>query len=91
MSGDYPDQIDQYNDDVETYRQELEAWQDEFRVWKENRGKAIASAEELLKRSYRNQSDSYRLDIWRPWGRLGLIITGMLIILAWVQKRKDTF
>lgn len=91
VSGEYADDLDRYNKTVEAYRDELDTWQDEFRVWKENRGKAIAAAEELLQRSYRNQSRSYRLNVWQHWGRLMLIIGGMLILLAWVQKRKDTF
>ena len=90
-SGDYADELEAYNETVETYRDQLNDWQDKFRVWKENRGKAIAAAEELLQRSYRNQSRSYHLKVWQHWGRLSLIISGMLMLLAWVQKRKDTF
>lgn len=89
VSGDYIDDLEAYNQTVETYRDQLNDWQEEFRIWKENRGKAIAAAEELLKRSYRNYSQSYHLQVWKHWGRLSLIISGMLILLAWVQKRKD--
>ena len=91
LSGDYADDLDAYNETVEAYREDLDQWQDNFRQWKEDRGKAIAAAEELLQRSYRNQSRSYRLQVWKHWGRLSLIIGGMLILLAWMQKRKDQF
>ncbi|MEM9136392.1 MAG: FHA domain-containing protein [Cyanobacteria bacterium P01_F01_bin.42] len=91
LSGDYTERLEAYNQSVEVYQEDLDAWQQEFRQWKEDRGKAIAAAEELLQRSYRNKGQGYRLTVWHHWARLGLLNIGMLAILAWVQKRKDPF
>jgi ABC-type multidrug transport system ATPase subunit len=90
LSGAYIDELDLYNQKVTTYRDNLDRWQDQFRVWKENRGKAIAAGEELLQRIYTNQGDSYAVNLLLHWGRLGAIMVGMLGMLAFFQRRKDT-
>jgi ABC transport system ATP-binding/permease protein len=85
----YADDIKVYADKTKVYRKDLDAWQSKFSQWKEKRGRAIASAEELLNRFNRNQGNTFAVNYVAHWVRLGVLILATLFILVGVQKRKD--
>jgi ABC transport system ATP-binding/permease protein len=84
------DDFNTYESQVKAYRTAMDRWQDKFGQWKEKRGKAIASAEALLERVRKSQGDSYAVNIYTHWLKMGLLQAGMLGLLVVVQKRKDT-
>ncbi len=84
------DDFTAYETQVKSYRTAMDRWQDKFGKWKEKRGKAIASAEALLERVRTSQGDSYAVNIYTHWLKMGLLQAGMLGLLVVVQKRKDS-
>lgn len=85
----FADDVKVYTDKTKVYRKDLDAWQTRFSQWKEQRGRAIGSAEELLNRFNRNQGNAFAVNFVAHWVRLGVLILVMLLILVGVQKRKD--
>jgi ABC transport system ATP-binding/permease protein len=83
------DDFTAYEAQIKSYRIAMDRWQNQFEQWKEKRGKAIAAAEALLERSRKSQGDSYAVNIYTHWLKMGLLQAGMLGLLVVVQKRKD--
>jgi ABC transport system ATP-binding/permease protein len=84
------DDFTAYETQVKSYRTAMGRWQDTFGQWKEQRGKAIASAEALLERVRDSQGGGYAVNIYTHWLKMGLLQAGMLGLLVVVQKRKDS-
>ncbi len=86
---DLQTKLDEYGDRVKTYTQAMDKWQSDYGRWKENRGRAIAAGEALIKRYTEAEGRGYAVDLIGHWSRLGLVILGMLSIILGIQKRKD--
>jgi ABC-type multidrug transport system ATPase subunit/predicted component of type VI protein secretion system len=86
----YQDEIKAYNEKVKAYKNKIETWQQEFGDWKGKRETAIAASEAIIGRFERNQGVAFAVNVPAHWGKLGLLILGMLGALLVVQKRKDT-
>jgi ABC transport system ATP-binding/permease protein len=84
------DDFTAYEAQVKAYRTAMDRWQNKFGQWKEKRGKAIAAAEALLERVRASQGDSYTVNIYTHWLKMGLLQAAMLGLLVVVQKRKDS-
>nr|WP_239651650.1 hypothetical protein [Neosynechococcus sphagnicola] len=85
----YRDDLKTYTNKVNAYQTAIQTWQQTFSTWKEKRGTAIASAEALISRFQRNQGAAFNVNVLGHWGKLGLLIGGMLGLLLLVQARKD--
>lgn len=82
-------ELDEYGDTVKTYTQAMEDWQSDYGQWKENRGRAIAAGEALIKRYTESEGHGYAVNLGGHWSRLGGLIFGMLGVILILQKRKD--
>ncbi|MBW4551178.1 MAG: FHA domain-containing protein [Aphanocapsa sp. GSE-SYN-MK-11-07L] len=89
LAGGFQDDLEAYNDKVKAYSQAIDTWQDKFSTWKQNRETAIASGETLVSRFRDTQGPTFSVNVPLNWGKMGLIMLGMLGILLVVQKRKD--
>jgi ABC transport system ATP-binding/permease protein len=89
LSRTYQDQVQDYNDRAKTYTQSIQEWQTDFGEWKQKRGSAIAAGEALVSRFRDNQGNTFRVNVLQNWGRMVALMTGMLVILVFLQKRKD--
>ncbi|MDG2992080.1 FHA domain-containing protein [Candidatus Synechococcus calcipolaris G9] len=85
----YRENVEAYNQRVKDYQAAMDQWQDEFAEWKEKRGRAIASGEALIDRFWSLQSHTFEANLLMNWLRLGGIVTIMLLLVGWFQKRKD--
>jgi ABC transport system ATP-binding/permease protein len=82
-------ELDEYGDRVKNYTQAMETWQSDYGKWKENRGRAIAAGEALIKRYTEAEGRGYAVNLTEHWSHLGWVILGMLSLVLGIQKRKD--
>lgn len=78
-----------YQDKVKKYNKDIEVWQKDFSKWKEKRESAIGGAEGLLSRFHKDYGPMFKVNIFKHWGSLSLIMAIMFSFLVGVQKRKD--
>lgn len=89
LDSGYRDQLEAYSDQLKAYSKQVNTWQNKFTSWKEKRGTAIASGEAIIGRFRDTQGPTFAVNVPYHWGRMGLIMLGMLVLLLLVQKRKD--
>jgi ABC-type multidrug transport system ATPase subunit/pSer/pThr/pTyr-binding forkhead associated (FHA) protein len=85
----YQQDIEAYQDKVKQYRSAMDLWQTQYREWKEKRDSAIGEAEGLIRKFHEDYGATFKVNLARHWGALGLIMVVMFGLLVLVQKRKD--
>ena len=81
--------LDRYGDRVAAYTKALDNWQESYGQWKERRERAIAAGEAIIRRYAKTDGLGHPVSLPSHWGRLGLLILGMLVLLILMQKRQD--
>jgi ABC transport system ATP-binding/permease protein len=84
-----PRKLSEYKERVNQYNQEIKTWQNQYSEWKQKYQIAIGAAEGVIDRFYQDYGKMFKVDVFKHWMALGLVILAMFAILLGVQKRKD--
>ncbi|MBF2098752.1 MAG: FHA domain-containing protein [Gloeomargaritaceae cyanobacterium C42_A2020_066] len=78
-----------FQDKLKAYQAAIQPWQTQFTDWQTRRSRAINEAEGLLNAFFRDNRQMFNVNIWGYWRSQVLLILGMLVIIPFLQKRKD--
>jgi hypothetical protein len=87
----YKDELEYYQDLVDQYQDDMEQWQEDYQDWKENRTKAVESAEALIENMYESHGKMFKASVLRNWLWLCVIIVitcGMIFGALKLRDRK---
>ncbi len=68
----------------------LQTWQSTFETWQKNRLKAISEAEGIIDKTYDELGYLFNVNVMNHFVTEGGLIFGLLVLLPFVQKRKDS-
>jgi hypothetical protein len=78
-----------YQEEAKAFQDTLKTWQKDYQTWRQKRQKAISEAEGIITKTYDELGYLFNIKPLAHFGVQGLLILSILIVLPFVQKRKD--
>jgi len=85
----YEEKVKNFNRELKTWEKGMDKWRSQFSDWKQKRESAIGGAEGIIGQMKDDYGQSFNVNIWRHLQIMVCQICFIVIIIFFLQKRKD--
>ena len=88
MSG-YQDKVNRFNRELTVWEKDMEKWRSQFTEWKQKRESAIGRAEGIISQIKDDYGQAFAVNIWNHMKVILCQVCLIVLIVFYLQKRKD--